>query len=200
MPAALHSPFESPHAEAEVFISQESQEREFLKKRAKSGFLVHSSNIRKSPGPQREASGLRTIPLATGLHRSRGCCSGYEPWKQGSHTLFEAVVCFSCSSSPGPLGCAATKAASCAGCRGDACQQQLNYSHRLTPQLLPKQPSAGVHSSGQESSVSPSSWAGAAGPESPPSQESFCSPPRLGQPSLGPTVFPVVFEQGEAAG
>lgn len=39
----------------------------------------------------------------------------------------------------------ATGAASCGGCKVDACQQELNYNHQFILQRLLKQPLAGNH-------------------------------------------------------
>lgn len=143
MPAELQSPFESPHWGRNFHLRAEPGAG-VPAITAKSSFLINSSNIRESPGPQREISGPRTWSLGC-----PGPGDAAQDMNHGSRTVtscYENAVYFPCSFSPGPLSAVpATKAASCGGCKVDACQQELSCNHWFISQRLLKQPSAGSH-------------------------------------------------------
>ena len=62
-----------------------------------------------------------------------------------SHPVMRALFIFPAPSALDLSAVPATKAASCGGCKVDACQQELNYNHRFISKRLLKQPSAGNH-------------------------------------------------------
>lgn len=98
-------------AETEIFISQESQEQEFMKTQAKSSVLVNSSNIRKSPGPQRETTGPRTWSL--------GCTSPVDAAQDMNHGSRTVTSCYETAAyfpAPSALDLAAVPATEAASC------------------------------------------------------------------------------------
>lgn len=62
-----------------------------------------------------------------------------------SHPVMSRLFIFPAPSALDLSAVPATEAASCGGCKVDACQQELNHNHRFISQRLLKQPSAGNH-------------------------------------------------------